>query len=136
MPLTETETCMRLITPALEAAGWDIQTQIRREYTFTDGRLTVRGRISHRGTPSRADYVLFRGDIALAVVEAKKEGLGPAHGIQQALRYAEQLDIPFAIASDGTGFHVHDRTGQAGDLGPANVSQHVAILRPFIEEAR
>ena len=72
MPLTETETCMRLITPALEAAGWDIQTQIRREYTFTDGRLTVRGRISHRGTPSRADYVLFRGDIALAVVEAKK----------------------------------------------------------------
>ena len=74
MPLTETETCMRLITPALEAAGWDIQTQIRREYTFTDGRLTVRGRISHRGTPSRADYVLVRGDIALAVVEAKKEG--------------------------------------------------------------
>ena len=41
--LTETETCMRLITPALEAAGWDIQTQIRREYTFTDGRLAVRG---------------------------------------------------------------------------------------------
>ncbi len=65
MPLTETETCMRLITPALEAAGWDIQTQIRREYTFTAGRLTVRGRISHRGAPSRADYVLFRGDIAL-----------------------------------------------------------------------
>lgn len=116
MPLTETETCMRLITPALQAAGWDIQTQIRREYTFTDGRLTVRGRMSHRGTPSRADYVLFRGDIPLAVVEAKKEGLGPAHGIQQALRYAEQLDIPFAIASDGTGFHVHDRTGQGDDV--------------------
>ena len=116
MPLTETETCMRLITPALEAAGWDIQTQIRREHTFTDGRIQVRGRLTHRGTPARADYVLFRGSVALAVLEAKKQGLGPANGIQQALRYAEQLDVPFAIASDGTGFHIHDRTGQGTDV--------------------
>ena len=116
MPLTESETCMRFITPALEAAGWDKQTQIRSEYAFTAGRLTVRGRVTHRGTPSRADYVLFRGDLALAVVEAKREGLGPAHGIQQALRYAQQLDIPFAFSSDGTGFHVHDRTGQAAEV--------------------
>lgn len=112
-PLTETETCMQLITPALEAAGWDIRTQIRREYTFTAGRIQVRGRLTHRGQPSRADYVLFKGTIPLAILEAKKKGLGPAHGIQQALRYADQLDVPFAISSDGTGFHLHDRTGQS-----------------------
>lgn len=114
--LTETDTCMKLITPALEQAGWDVQTQIRREYTFTAGRLQVRGRLTHRGKPSRADYVLFRGSIPLAIVEAKKKGLGPAHGIQQALRYAEQLDIPFAVASDGTGFHFHDRTGASSEV--------------------
>ena len=31
MPLTESDTCMRLITPALEQAGWNVQTQIRRQ---------------------------------------------------------------------------------------------------------
>ena len=55
--LTETETCMRLITPALEAAGWGIQTQIRRESTGTDGGVTVLGRRSPRETPSWADSV-------------------------------------------------------------------------------
>ena len=115
-PLTESETCMRLITPALEQAGWDVQTQIRREYAFTAGRIQVRGRLSTRGNPSRADYVLFRGTIPLAVVEAKRQGLGPAHGIQQALRYAEQLDVPFAVSSDGTGFQFHDRTGASENV--------------------
>ncbi|MEO1698902.1 MAG: DEAD/DEAH box helicase family protein [Planctomycetota bacterium] len=115
-PLTETETCMRLITPALEQAGWDVQTQIRREYSFTAGRIQVRGRLTHRGDPLRADYVLFRGSIPLAIVEAKRKGLGPANGIQQALDYAEQLDVPFAVASDGTGFHFHDRTGASAEV--------------------
>ena len=117
MPLTETDTCMRLITPALEAAGWDIQTQIRREVNFTDGRIQVRGRLTYRDTRSQADYLLYRGDIPLVVIEAKKKGDGPAKGIQQALRYAEQLDVPFAVGSDGTGFLIHDRTGQAADHG-------------------
>ncbi len=114
--LTETETCDRFITPAIERSGWDIHTQVRREYAFTDGRITVRGRVTHRGEASRADYLLYRGDIPLAVIEAKKHGLGPAHGIQQALRYAKQLDVPFAVSSDGTGFHVHDRTATAGEI--------------------
>ena len=73
-PLTETETCMQLITPALEAAGWDILTQIRREYTFTAGRIQVRGRLTHRGQPSRADYVLFKGTIPLGILAATRPG--------------------------------------------------------------
>ena len=50
---------MRLITPALEAAGWDIQTQIRREYTFTDGHRANKGVFLTTGTFTReaAEYV-------------------------------------------------------------------------------
>lgn len=31
--------------------------------------------------------------------------------MQQALAYAEMLDAPFAISSNGDGFLIHDRTG-------------------------
>ncbi len=56
---TETEVCQNFITPAVEAAGWDKLTQIRREYTFTAGRVIVRGKLASRGKKKRADYVLF-----------------------------------------------------------------------------
>jgi len=112
--LTESDTCMQLITPALQQAGWDILSQIRREVTFTAGRISVRGRLTHRGDPKRADYVLYYKDnLPLAVIEAKKKGLGAANGIQQALEYAKSLDVPFVFSSDGTAFHFHDRTGQS-----------------------
>ena len=102
MPLTETETCMRLITPALEAAGWGIQTQIRREVTFTN-------------------CLLYGGDIPLAVIEAKKEGLGPAHGIQQALRYAEQHRI-VAEVDDSWPSATPSRRAWSGRRRPASSS--------------
>ena len=115
--LTETDTCMQLITPALQQAGWDIHSQIRREVTFTAGRITVRGRMTHRGDPKRADYILYYKDnLPLAVIEAKKKGLGPQAGIQQALGYGHTLDIPFVFSSDGTGFHFHDRTGSSSPV--------------------
>jgi type I restriction enzyme R subunit len=50
-------------------------------------------------TPQYADYVLRdqpRGEI-LAVVEAKDEDHGPSDGLGQALRYAEDLGVFFAI---------------------------------------
>ena len=34
-------------------------------------------------------------------------------GIQQALKYAEMLQVPFAFSSNGDGFIFHDRTDQA-----------------------
>lgn len=36
--LSERDVCTKLITPALVAAGWDAQTQIREEAGFTKGR--------------------------------------------------------------------------------------------------
>ncbi|WFD10874.1 EcoAI/FtnUII family type I restriction enzme subunit R [Tepidibacter hydrothermalis] len=110
MALTETEVCMRYITPALEKSGWDKNKQILREYSFTDGRVIVRGKLVKRGTPKRADYILqYKSNIPLAIVEAKKDTLPIGAGMQQGLEYAEILDIPFVYSSNGKGFIEHDR---------------------------
>lgn len=53
--LNETEICQSFITPAIAKAGWDKLTQIRREYTFTDGPVILRGKLAHRGKRKRAD---------------------------------------------------------------------------------
>lgn len=55
--LSETEICDRFITPALQQAGWLLE-RMRREYSFTDGRIIVRGRLVSRGRRKRADYLL------------------------------------------------------------------------------
>lgn len=114
--LTESDICDQFITPAILAAGWDPATQVRREVTYTAGRIWVQGRIASRGKKrKRADYVLsYQAGIPLAVVEAKDATHTVGAGMQQALAYAEDMDAPFAISSNGTGLLVHDRTG-AGD---------------------
>ena len=108
---------MSFITPAVEAAGWDKLRQIRREVTFTDGRVIVRGKMVARGKKKRADYLLYwKKNIPLAVLEAKDAKHGIADGMQQALGYAETLDLPFAFSSNGDGFLFHDRTGNASPV--------------------
>lgn len=73
-------------------------------------RGTLAARISN--SQKRADYVLYaRPGIPIAVVEAKQARFSVGHGMQQALAYAEMLDAPFAISSNGDGFLLHDRTG-------------------------
>ncbi len=110
--MNETEVCMRRITPALKASGWDLDRQVRREVTFTAGRVIVRGRMVARGKKKRADYLLsWRKNLPLVVVEAKDSSHSVGAGMQQALVYAEALDLPFAASSNGGGFLFHDRTG-------------------------
>lgn len=111
--LTESDICDQFITPAIRAAGWDPESQIRREVTYTAGRIWVRGRMATRSTKrKRADYVLsYRPGIPLAVVEAKDANHTLGAGMQQAIAYAEDMDAPFAISSNGSGFLIHDRTG-------------------------
>lgn len=109
--LSETEICDRYITPALKKAGWNQNTQIRREYSFTAGRVIVRGTVATRGKKKRADYLLnYRSHLPLAVVEAKDNNHSVGSGMQQALGYAEALDVPFAFSSNGDAFLFHDRT--------------------------
>lgn len=112
--LNETEICQNYITPAITNAGWDPQTQIRREYSFTAGRVIVRGKLATRGTQKRADYLLFHSsNLPLAIVEAKDNTHPVGGGLPQALAYADTLDVPFVFASNGDGFLFHDRTGQS-----------------------
>lgn len=110
--MSEEEIKMNFITPDILAANWDMLRQIRAEYTFTDGRIIVRGKFTARGEKKRADYVLFYNDqtskIALAVVEAKDNKHSLGDGMQQAIDYAILLDAPFAYSANGDGFLEHD----------------------------
>src|SRR5690625_3327038 len=112
--LTERDICTKYITPALRAAGWDEMLQVREEYEITRGRIIVRGKLVSRGRRKRADYVLsVRPNVPLAVIEAKDNRHSVGDGIQQALGYAEMLNVPVAYSSNGDGFVFHDRTGHA-----------------------
>ena len=110
--MSEEEIKMNFITPDILAAGWDMQRQIRAEYTFTDGRVIVRGKFTARGVKKRADYVLYYNDqrdkIVLAVIEAKDNNHSVGSGMQQAIEYALYLDAPFAYSANGDGFIEHD----------------------------
>lgn len=108
--LTERDICTKFITPALRAAGWDEMTQIREEVSFTKGRIIVRGKMVMRGKAKRADYILYyKPNIPIALIEAKDNKHSAGDGIQQALDYAETLNIPFVFSSNGDGFVFHDR---------------------------
>lgn len=110
--LSERDICTKFITPAVKDAGWDEMAQIREEVSFTKGRIIVRGKMVSRGQGKRADYVLYyKPNIPLALIEAKDNTQPMGAGMQQALEYAETLDIPFVFASNGDGFVFHDRTG-------------------------
>jgi type I restriction enzyme R subunit len=115
--LSERDICTKFITPAIENAGWDKLTQMLEEVSFTDGRIYVRGRLTARGNSKRADYILyFKPNIPIAIVEAKDNKHSVRAGIQQAMEYANILDIPFVFSSNGDGFLFHDKTGLSGNL--------------------
>lgn len=106
---SERDICTKFITPAVQQAGWNLHTQVREEYPVSDGRIIVRGRLHHRSHPRRADYVLcFQKNQPIAVIEAKDASHSLGHGMQQAQAYAEKLDVPFAISSNGSGFLFSD----------------------------
>ena len=115
--LSERDICTKYIQPALEKAGWDKLTQIREEVSFTDGRIYVKGNLTSRGKGKRADYILYyKPNIPIAIIEAKDNKQTVKAGIQQALDYANILDIPSVFSSNGDGFFQHDRTCTDGDI--------------------
>ena len=121
--LSERDICTKFITPALAQAGWK-PSQVREEFTFTKGRVVVRGKIATRGDRRRADYVLFiKPNLPLAVIEAKDNNHSVDDGIQQALGYAEALNVPFVFSSNGDAFVFHDRTAQAATK-ESNIALH------------
>lgn len=110
--LSETDICDLFITPAIKDAGWDQVRQIRREVTLTPGPVIVRGDLSSRNKKKkkRADYILYwEPDIPIAVVEAKENSHTISDGMQQALGYAEILEVPSAFSSNGDAFASHNK---------------------------
>ena len=115
--LSERDICSKFITPAIAKAGWDLHAQIREEVSFTKGRIIVRGKLHTRGQQKRADYILYyKPNLPIAVIEAKDNTHSVGDGMQQALNYAETLDVPFVFSSNGNGFLLHDRTGQTNPI--------------------
>ena len=118
--LSETDIRTKFITPAIcgpDGAGWDLMTQVREEAYFTKGRVIVRGKTVRRGEAKKADYLLsYRPHLPIAVVEAKDNNHSVGDGMQQALEYAEILDVPFAYSSNGDAFLEHDRTVTTGTV--------------------
>lgn len=113
--LSEADIRTKYITPAIEQAGWNKMTQMREEYSITAGRIIARGQICKREKPLKADYVLFyKPNKPIAIVEAKDNNHSMSDGMQQALNYAQMMNVPFVFSSNGDGFVFHNRYIQEG----------------------
>ena len=87
----------RSITPAIKKAGWDQTLQYKKKKKF-------------------ADYVLYRKPgVPIAVVEAKDNNHTVSQGLQQALGYADMLNVPSAYSSNGDAFASHNKAAAVGE---------------------
>ncbi|MCQ2602254.1 MAG: DEAD/DEAH box helicase family protein, partial [Treponema sp.] len=108
--LSERDIITKYILPSIEQSGWNKQTQLKEEVSFTAGRIFVKGKKTKRGERKRADIIIYyKPNIPVAVVEAKDNNHTVGAGMQQALEYAGTLDIPVAISSNGDGFVIQYR---------------------------
>jgi type I restriction enzyme, R subunit len=117
--LSESDISDKFVRPAVVQAGWHTLDQIYAQFPLRAGRVVVRGKTAKRDdkTVLRADFALFlKPNIPLAVVEVKKSRLSVQAGMQQAIDYAQLLDVPFCFASNGEGFVFRDATLATGVL--------------------
>ena len=92
-------------------------TQIRREVTLTPGPVVVRGNMSSRNTKKKkfADYVLsWEPTTPLRWLRPRKT-ITVSHGMQQALGYADILEVPSAFSSNGDAFASHNKVPKDGE---------------------
>ena len=101
--MTEEDIKLQYITPAV-TSKWD-RGKITMETQITDGRINLKGNLVFRESPKRADYILYLcTNHPIAVIEAKDNTHSISHGLQQAMTYAQMLDLPFAFSSNGKVF--------------------------------
>ena len=115
--MTEEDIKLQYITPAI-IAKWNIK-KITMETQITDGKVNLKGNLIIREKPKRADYLLYlNANNPIAVIEAKDNNHSISFGLQQAMAYAQMLDLPFAYCSNGDGFTEHDfLTGKEREFG-------------------
>ncbi len=101
--MNEKETRKFLVDELLKRSGWRIKENVIEEFRISPGRIVDED--GRRINPFRADYVLFYPNAydghPIAVVEAKKALKDVLAGLEQAKKYRELLDIPFAYATNG-----------------------------------
>ena len=131
--MTEEDIKLRYITPAI-TPKWPIE-KITMETPITDGRINLRGNLTSRERPKKADYILYINnniDNPIAIVEAKDNNHTVSYGIQQAMTYAQMMDVPFAYSSNGDGFYEHDfLSGQERELALADFPTPDELIARF-----
>ena len=79
--------------------------------------MIVRGKAVTRGEKRKVDYLLFyKPNLPIAIVEAKDNNHSVGAGMEQAIAYAESMDVLFASSSNGDAFLEHDRTATSGTV--------------------
>ena len=83
-------------------------------------KICLNGNFVHRDKKSAkyADYVLYwNSSLPIAIVEAKDNNHSVSFGLQQAITYAQMMDVPFVYSSNGDAFYEHDMlTGKEREI--------------------
>ena len=108
--LTEEDVKLRYINEAITSKGWSTDDiSMEQKVKFTEGKISLHGNFVHREKAKFADYVLYANKTTpIAVIEAKDANHTISYGLQQAMDYAEKLDVKFAFSSNGEGFAERD----------------------------
>lgn len=110
-PISESDTRANFIDPNLAASGWKPEN-IQREKYFTDGRKLIGQK---RGERLIADYLLRYNGTNIAIIEAKKLGDHPTKGLQQAINYAQKLQLDIVYATNGAKIYEYSISKGYGD---------------------
>lgn len=133
--MSEEDIKLQYITPAI-TSKWD-RGKITMETQVTDGKINLKGNFVFREKPKRADYILYlNANNPIAIIEAKDNEHSISHGLQQAMTYAQMLDLPFAYSSNGDGFAEHDfLTGKERQFGLNEFPTEAELVARFKHES-
>lgn len=134
--MTEEDIKLNFISPMLISKGWQDKITMETKVQFTDGKINIRGNLVAREAPKKADYILYiNANNPIAIVEAKDNNHSVSHGIQQAITYAQMLDIPFAYSSNGDGFYEHDfLTGKEREISLDEFPTYDELIERYHQE--
>ncbi len=135
--MSEEDIKLQYITPAI-LAKWD-KTRITMETKITDGKICLNGNFVHRDKKSAkyADYVLYyNSSFPIAIVEAKDNKHSVSFGLQQAITYAQMMDVPFVYSSNGDAFYEHDMlTGVEREIALSDFPTPDELMERYKAEA-
>jgi len=130
MAYTESDTRSKLIDPLIKESEW-LESNIVREYYFTDGRKLIGGK---RGKRYFVDYLLTYKNTNLAIIEAKAESKDPLDGLQQSINYAERLRIDYVYSTNGHKIYEHSLKDGKGKFIDNYPTPYELFLRKYGEQ--